>query len=98
MVNDMVIGSLTIELQIPESGSLKQKRQVIRSVLERVRQQFNVSIAEVDHQDSWQLATLAVVCVSGDMAYVQGLMQRVIDFIEGNRFDLILLDYHTELL
>jgi uncharacterized protein len=94
----VVIGLLTIELQVPESASLKHKRQVIRSLVQRIRQEYNVSVAEVDHLDSWQLATLAVACVSSDAAVVQGLMQRVVDFVDGQRLDLVLLDYQTELL
>jgi len=91
------IGFCTIELQIPASHSLKDKRQVVQSVKARVRNEFNVSISEVDHLDSWQLATLGVVCVSGRKAYVDGLLERVIHFIE-RRPDLILLEYEVELL
>jgi len=93
----MVIGLCTIELQIPGSTSLKQKRRVLRSVVSRVRNEFNISIAEVDHQDSWQLATLAVVCVSTDGGYAHGLLERVVRYIDGGRFDLVLLDYTNEL-
>ncbi len=94
----MIVGLLTIELQIPESGSLKRKRQVVRSLVERIRQAYNVSVAEVDHLDSWQLATLAVACVSKDAAVVQQLMQHVVDFVQRQRLDVVLLDYQTELL
>ncbi|MCD6518887.1 MAG: DUF503 domain-containing protein [Anaerolineae bacterium] len=93
----MVVGLCTIELQIPESASLKRKRQVLRSVMARVRNEFNVSVAEVDHQDSWQLATLAVACVSSDAGYAHGLLERVVRYIERGHFDLVLLDYETEL-
>ena len=94
----MIIGICTIELQIPESQSLKHKRGVIKSVVSRERREFNVSVAEVDHQDSWQLATIAVDCVSSDANYVHGLMERVVRFIDEQRLDAILLDYQTELL
>ena len=94
----MVVGLCTIDIQVPDSASLKQKRHVVKSVIARVGQSFNVSIAEVDHQDSWQLATLAVACVSADARYAQGLLERVVRYIELERFDLILLDYHTELI
>jgi uncharacterized protein len=94
----MTVAVCTIQLQIPESGSLKHKRQVLKSVIARVRNEFNVSIAEVDHQDSWQLATLAVACVSSDAAYAHGLLERVVHFIDGARLDLVLLDYATEVL
>lgn len=93
----MVIGLCTIEVQIPESASLKHKRRVVKSVVARVRKEFNVSIAEVGHQDSWQLATLAAVCVSSDAGYAQGLLERVVRYIDNSRFDLVLLDYQNEL-
>lgn len=94
----MVVGLCTIELQVPGSGSLKEKRRVIKSVTARVRREFNVSIAEVDHQDSWQLATLAVACVSTDAGYAHGLLEHVVRYIDKGHFHLVLLDYETELI
>ena len=94
----MIVGLCTIELQVPGSASLKEKRRVIKSVVDRVRDRFNVSIAEVDHQDSWQLATLAVVCVSTDRGYAHGLLERIVREISDGRFDLVLLRYETEFL
>jgi len=65
----MIIGACEITLHLPESHSLKDKRQVIKSVMARVRNQFEVAIAEVEDQDLWQSAKLGVSCVSrGDMA------------------------------
>ncbi|HHX43247.1 MAG TPA: DUF503 domain-containing protein [Chloroflexi bacterium] len=93
----MVIGLCTVDLEFPESGSLKTKRQTLQSVLARVRQQFNVSIAEVGHQDSWQLATVAMTCVSTDAAYIHGLFERAVRYIDEGPFSLVLLDYQTEL-
>jgi uncharacterized protein YlxP (DUF503 family) len=60
----MVIGTCTIELHIPGNGLLKGKRWVIKSIIARVHNEFNVSIAEVGNQDLWQSATLGVACVS----------------------------------
>lgn len=94
----IIVGLCTVELQFPESGSLKSKRRTLKSVLARVRQQFNVSIAEVGHQDSWQLSTVAMTCVSTDAAYIHGLFQRAVRYIEDGPFALVLLDYQTELL
>jgi uncharacterized protein len=93
-----VVGLCIIELQFPHSASLKDKRQVLRSVVARVHNEFNVSIAEVGRQDAWQLGTLAAVCVSNDAGYVHGLLERVVHFVENGPFDLVLLDYQTELL
>jgi uncharacterized protein YlxP (DUF503 family) len=80
----MVIGLLTLELLIAESQSLKDKRQVLKSLLETTRQRFNVSAAEVDHLDLWQRATIAVACVSKDQVFVDQVLNKVLRTIEGN--------------
>jgi uncharacterized protein len=94
----VVIGLLTIELQIPGAQSLKDKRQTVRSLVARLRQEYNISVAEVDHLDSWQLCTLAVACVSSDVTYAQQLMQHAVGFVESHAAEYIVLDYETELL
>ena len=94
----IIVCLCTIDLQFPESGSLKNKRQALKAILARVRQQFNVSIAEVEHQDSWQRATVAMTCVSTDGAYIHGLFQRAVRYIAEGPFAVVLLDYQTELL
>ncbi len=71
----MFIGMARFELFIPHSGSLKAKRQVLRPVLDRVRNKLNLSIAEVDHQDLWQRSALGVACVSGSIDGCRKLMQ-----------------------
>src|SRR2546427_11393237 len=63
-VTCMVIGISQITLHLPTSHSLKDKRQIIKSIMARVRQQFEVAIAEVDEHDRWQIARLGVSCVS----------------------------------
>jgi len=73
----MVIGLLELELHLPEAQSLKDKRQPLRSILSRVRQDHNVSIAEVAHQDEWQRAGLAVVGVNTERV----AMERTLDLI-----------------
>ena len=94
----IIVGLCTIDLQLPESGSLKSKRQTLQSIVARVRQQFNVSVAEVEHQDSWQLATLAMTCVSTDGAYIHGLFERAVRYVAEGPFAVVLLDYEIELL
>lgn len=93
----IIVGLCTIDLQLPESGSLKSKRQTLRAIVARVRQQFNVSIAEVEHQDSWQLATLAMTCVSTDRAYIHGLFEHAVRYVADGPFAAVLLDYEIEL-
>lgn len=85
----MVIGSLTVSLHIPHSRSLKEKRTVVRSVTARLRQQFNVAVAEVDDQDTWQLATLGVVCVSADARHADEMCQKALRLIEAQGEALI---------
>jgi hypothetical protein len=79
----MVVGICTIGLQLAENHDLKGKRQVLKSVKDRVRDRFNVSIAEVDDLDLWQRATLGVACVSKDRVVVERTLAHVATFVEG---------------
>ena len=94
----MVIGTCTIELHLPGNGSLKGKRRVLKSITARVGREFNVSIAEVGRQDSWQSAVLGLVTVSTDAAYAHGLLTRVVKWIERERPDVQIVDYEMEML
>src|SRR3954452_15298172 len=71
------IGVLTLELRIDDSHSLKDKRQVVRSLKERLRHKFNVSVAEIDYQDLWQRAMIAAVTVSPDQKFAESVLQDV---------------------
>jgi len=93
----MVVGTCIIELHIPGNGSLKGKRRVIKSILARVHNQFNVSIAEIDEQDSWQRATLGAACVSNDSAQVHRLLTKLVKWIARNRPDVQMVDYRIEM-
>lgn len=73
----MPVGLLTLEIHIEYAQSLKDKRQVLRSLKDRLRAQFNVAVAELDHSDLWQRATLGVVGISDSRSYLDGLMQNV---------------------
>lgn len=94
----MHLGVCRIMLHLPDSGSLKEKRQVARSLSARIRNQFNVAVAEVEDQDLWQRLTLAVCCVSTDPAHANEVVSKVVAFIEESRRDLELLDYQTEII
>ncbi|MCG8353866.1 MAG: DUF503 domain-containing protein [Chloroflexales bacterium] len=94
----MIVGSCTIVLHLPAARSLKEKRQVIKSLIARVRNEYNVSIAEVDAQDRWQTAVLGLACVSSSQKYAQGQLEAVVRFIEGQRPDIPLVSYEIELL
>ena len=69
------IGLLSLELHIQSSQSLKDKRQIVRSLKERIRRRFNVSVAEVDHQSSWRLCSIAVVAVASNKSGVEAMLQ-----------------------
>ena len=73
----MAIANLTVELSIPLSRSLKDRRQVVRSMKDRLRQSFNVSVAEMDEAVTWQSATLGIAAVSSSRDYLRGLMHEV---------------------
>ena len=94
----MVIGLVTIDLHLPGAHSLKDKRSVLKSVMRRIRNEFNVSIAEIDDQDVWRSAVLGAVTVSNDAAYVHGLLTGVVNWIERTRLDVDLVDYQIEML
>ena len=94
----MNIGVMIVRLRIPENRSLKGKRKVVKSITSLVSNKFNVSIAEVDDQDLWQLATLGVSCVSNDGRHANEILSHVMDFIEANRGDAEVLDYEIEII
>ncbi len=78
----MVVGVLRLTLFIPENHSLKGKRQVLRAIKDRVRQKFNVSIAESDDHDLWQRAELGICQVGSDRAFVDRALREVVNFID----------------
>ncbi|MBI3911867.1 MAG: DUF503 domain-containing protein [Armatimonadetes bacterium] len=80
----MVVGICTVELIIPESNSLKDKRQVLKSLLTGIRQRFNVSVAEVGEQDTWRRAVLGIACISNDQAFTNQVLSKATDWIESN--------------
>ena len=92
----MFIGVCTIEMHIPESGSLKTKRHSLKSLKDRIRSRFNVSVAEVDHNDLWQKASLAVAAVSNDKSYLNQTLDHVLDMVRSVP-EVSLLDYHIEI-
>jgi hypothetical protein len=93
----MVIGLLTLDLHFPGARSLKDKRSALRSLEEKVRHRFNVSIAEVEHQDLWQRARLAVVSVNTDHTHLESTLSSVAG-AAGMARDILLVDSQTEFL
>jgi uncharacterized protein YlxP (DUF503 family) len=93
----MVIGLLTLELHFPGARSLKDKRQALRSLETKIKNRHNVSVAEVEHQDLWQRALLAVVGVNTDHAHLETTLQQVAGEA-GNARDVLLVDSQVEFL
>jgi uncharacterized protein len=75
----MPVGVLTLEIQLPYAHSLKDKRSVVQSLRNRLRARFNVAIAELDHQDVWQRATLGVTSISNSQPLLESLLQQVLE-------------------
>jgi uncharacterized protein YlxP (DUF503 family) len=92
------IGVCKIRLRLPENQSLKGKRQVLKSITARIRNKFNVSVAEVEDQDLWQLITIGVSCVSNSSQHANEVLSHVVDFVVQSRLDAELLDYEIEIL
>lgn len=80
----MHIGALTVVLYLHDAASLKEKRQVLKRLIETTRQRFNVSIAEVDDLDKWRRATVGVVCVSNDAGFANRVLDKVLDYLEAD--------------
>ena len=92
----MHVSMCQIELRLPENHSLKGKRQVIQSIITRLRNRFNVSVAEIDNQGLWQIATLGIACVSNYRKHADGILSNVVKFIVQNYPDVELLSSEIE--
>lgn len=88
---------LTIELFMAESSSLKSKRRILKSLLDKMKSRFNVSVAEIDNQDRWQHSTVGITCVSNDAAHVHRMMSSVVKFVE-NIGTVEVMGVRTELI
>lgn len=78
----MRVGLITLTLCIPNAASLKDKRQVVRSLIDRLRGKFNISAAEIDHLDAWQRAGIGIAIVSNDLPFIDGVLNAVEEFVE----------------
>ena len=93
----MVIGLLRVQIHYPESGSLKSKRRILKSLTDRIRKRFNVSLAEVEYQDLWQRSVLAVVTVNTDKKHADSALSKILDLLEMEG-DLQVAGVQTEFL
>jgi len=93
----MPIGFLTLEIYLPDARSLKDKRQVLRSLKDRLRGRFNVAIAELDHEELWQRAIVGVVSISASRKHLRQSLQAVLEESE-RLLGRDLVGYDTELI
>ena len=91
----MVVGICSIDLRIPGNDSLKGKRSVVRRIKERVKNGFNVSVAEVEDLDTLQRAGLGIAFVSNEASHVHSTLSKVVNFIE-HMYIAEVIDYHIE--
>jgi uncharacterized protein len=94
----MNVGVAQVSLRLPENLSLKGKRQVLKSIISRVRNKFDVAVAEVDDNDDWRLMTIGISAVSNDRRFTNSVLSKVVDFIENARFEAEMLDYEIEII
>ena len=92
----MNVAVCKLTLRLPENQSLKGKRRVLGSLSSRVRNKFNVSIAEVENHDSWQMASLGITCVSNDAAHADEMISSVVAFIDRDRDDAEIVGQERE--
>lgn len=94
----MIIASCLLTLELTDVFSLKEKRSIVKSVLNRLPQKFNVAVAEVDKQDVWGTAVIALVTVGNDAARLHSQLQKAVLWLENHRPDVPITDYEIEII
>ncbi len=94
----MNVGICKVKLRLPDNLSLKGKRQVVKSLTARLKNKFNISIAEVEDNDLWQLATIGICFVSNDQRFTNEVLSKAVDMVVSNQGDYEMLDYEIEIL
>lgn len=94
----MSLGLLTLHLAVPGCSSLKEKRSRLKPLLARLHREFNISVAEMDHQDSWQSAVVACAMITSDTGQTQRSLQGVVEWVETHWPDLEVADEQIEML
>lgn len=80
----MVVGILRVEISLGDTFSLKQKRQIVKSIIGRIKSRFNVSVAEVDRQDEWRAAVMGMACVSNSRQHADSQLDTLLEFLESD--------------
>lgn len=93
----MIIGTCIVELHASYTNSLKEKRQIVKSLIDKTRSKFNISIAEVDKNDSHRTIILGFACVSNDSRHVNSILENVVNYIETHT-EAQMVQYNIEIL
>ena len=93
----MIIGVLQLDIFIPQANSLKSKRQVLKSLKDRIRHKFNVSVAEINSLDKWQKATFAVACLNSQKRSIDSILSEIVPLVQSYH-SVELVDYTIELI
>ena len=94
----MSVALASLTLRLPENGSLKGKRQVVKSIQQRLRNRFNVSVAEVAHNEAWQLAGIAICAVANSDAHAREVVEHALSYIADLRLDVEIVDEDIKLI
>ena len=94
----MIIGVCQLTFQLYASDSLKEKRRVVRSIVERTRARFNVAVAEVADQDVWGSCVIGITCVSTDTRHANAMLDKVVNYITGLALEIEIFDRQMEFI
>ena len=94
----MIVGVCKIKLRLPQNTSLKGKRRVLKSIINQLKNRFNIAVAEVEDNDLWQAATLGICAIGNDSRFVNEVLSKAVNFVADGRFDIEMLDYETEII
>lgn len=92
----MIVATCVVTLELDGVRSLKEKRSILKSIIARLRQEFNLSVAEIDSNDSWEAAVIGLAAIGNDSRYLHSVLQRAVDWIETNRPDAPIGGYSIE--
>ena len=93
----MIIGTCEVHLSIEQANSLKEKRMIVKSIIDKLKNKFNISIAEVENQDIIKSSIIGFACVTNNSRHANSMIQNVLNFIE-DYADAEIIDIYTEIL
>ena len=94
----MSVGILTLRVQLPGCKSLKEKRSRLKPLITRLHREFNISVAELEHQDEWDSAPIGCALICNENQYAQSSLQTIIRWLDRNWPDIMLVDDHIEVI